>query len=567
MCAARRARSIPSDDTEPRPMTRFRLLVTDEIDPEGVDILRAEPAFDVEEVPTLPRDTLLERIGDYDALIGRSATQVPAALLRRARRLRVLGRAGVGTDNIDLDEATALGIAVINAPAGNTVAVAELFFGNLIGLVRHIPRAATSMREGRWDRSALLGTELRGRSLGIVGLGRIGGEIATRARAFGMQVAAYDPYVTDERFDAMRVRKAATLDELVTESDVLTVHTPLTAETRGLIGRRELGRLPKGAIVVNMARGGIVDDGALVAALSSGHLRGAVLDVYEKEPLAADNPLRAMENVLLTPHLGASTSEGQRNVAVDVCAGVRDALLTGELSRAVNVAGGAQAAWAGLQPAILLARRAAAVARALLADQGARAVQHLSVRVGPDLAESGTLLLSAAAAGLLEGVTEESRLNLVSARALAEARGISLSCGTLPTAEPAAAVQVSVRGGLQELMVAGAAPPGSGPRLTRIGAFHVDVTPRQTLLVLTNADVPGVIGRVGTLLGSASVNIAEYHQARLAQGGDALAAISVDGVLDESVRLQLLALPDIRSATVVNFAPPEARTDSRGVSG
>ena len=540
-------------------MTRFRLLVTDEIDPEGVDILRAEPAFQVDEEPTLPRDVLLERIGDYDALIGRSATQVPAALLRRARRLRVIGRAGVGTDNIDLAAATELGIAVINAPAGNTVAVAELFFGNLLGLVRHIPRAAQSMREGRWDRSVLLGTELRGRTLGIVGLGRIGGEVAQRARAFGMQLAAYDPYVTDERFDALRVRRATTLDELVAGADVLTVHTPLSAETRGLVGRRELGRLPKGAIVVNMARGGIVDDGALVAALASGHLRGAVLDVFEKEPLAADSALRTMENVLLTPHLGASTTEGQRNVAVDVCISVRDALLTGELTGAVNVAGATPGAWSGMQPAILLARRAAAVARALLADQGARAVQHLNVRVGPDLAEAATLLLSSAAAGLLEGVTAEDRLNLVSARALAEARGISLACGILPTAEPAAAVQVTVRGGLQELTVAGTAPPGSGPRLTRIGAFHVDVTPRQTLLVLTNADVPGVIGRVGTLLGDAHVNIAEYHQARLAQGGDALAAVSVDGVLDESVRLQLLALPDIRSATVVNFAPPVSR--------
>ena len=541
-------------------MSRFRLLVTDEIDPEGVDILRAEPAFQVDEEPTLPKEVLLERIGDYDALIGRSATQVPAALLRRAKRLRVIGRAGVGTDNIDLAAATELGIAVINAPAGNTVAVAELFFGNLIGLVRHIPRAAQSMREGRWDRSALLGTELRGRSLGIVGLGRIGGEVAQRARAFGMHVAAYDPYVTDERFDALRVRRATTLDELVAGADVLTVHTPLSADTRGLVGRRELGRLPKGAIVINMARGGIVDDGALVAALASGHVRGAVLDVYEREPLAADSPLRTMENVLLTPHLGASTTEGQRNVAVDVCISVRDALLTGELTGAVNVAGATPGAWSGMQPAILLARRAAAVARALLADQGARAVQHLNVRVGPDLAEAATLLLASAAAGLLEGVTAEDRLNLVSARALAEARGISLACGILPTAEPAAAVQVTVRGGLQELTIAGAAPPGSGPRLTRIGAFHVDVTPRQTLLVLTNADVPGVIGRVGTLLGDASVNIAEYHQARLAQGGDALAAVSVDGVLDESVRLRLLALPDIRSATVVNFAPPPTRS-------
>jgi D-3-phosphoglycerate dehydrogenase len=255
----------------------FRVLVTDEIDPEGVAILAAEPKITVDEVPTLPKEDLLARIGDYDAIIGRSATRIWAYLLQKGRKLKVVGRAGVGVDNIALDAATSLGVAVINAPAGNTIAVVELFFGAVISLLRHIPRADTSMHAGRWDRSALLGSELKDRTLGIVGLGRIGGEIATRARAFGMNVIAYDPYIAQSRFEVLRVQEMKTLEELLQKSSVLTLHTPLTDETTGLIGRREVSRLPKQSIVVNMARGGIVDEKALLEGLNSKHLFGAVI--------------------------------------------------------------------------------------------------------------------------------------------------------------------------------------------------------------------------------------------------------------------------------------------------
>ncbi|HET9683133.1 MAG TPA: hydroxyacid dehydrogenase, partial [Gemmatimonadaceae bacterium] len=276
----------------------FRILVTDDIDPDGVALLTAEPRFVVDEVPTLPRDELLARIDQYDAFVGRSATRITDELLRAATRLRVVGRAGVGVDNIALDTATELGIAVINAPAGNTIAVAELFFGTVIGLLRHLPHAAVSMRDGKWDRSKLLGTELKGKTLVIVGVGRIGGEIATRALAFGMEVAGYDPYVSDERFRSLRVRRLPTLEEGLDEADFLTVHTPLTEETDGMIGRRELARLKAGAIVINMARGGIVEEGALVAALESGQLRGAIVDAFTKEPLAPDHPLRRAPHTL-----------------------------------------------------------------------------------------------------------------------------------------------------------------------------------------------------------------------------------------------------------------------------
>ncbi len=536
----------------PEALMTYRVLVTDGVDAEGLVLLTAEPGLVVDEVPTLPRDELLRRIPDYDAIVGRSATKISAELLRAATRLKVVGRAGVGIDNIALDVATSLGVAIINAPAGNTVAVAELFFGAVIGLLRQLPKAAQTMSAGGWDRAAFMGRELKGKTLGIVGLGRIGSEVATRAHAFGMIVAAYDPYISDERFTALRVRRAATLDALVAEANILTVHVPLTDETRGMIGKREISHLPARSVVVNMARGGIIDEGALVAALESDQLRGAVLDVFTSEPPPPDDPLRRAPNLVLTPHLGANTVEAQRNVSRDVCAAVRDALLHNDLSRSLNVAG-SSAGWGDLQGAMLVARRAAAVARAVPADQGMRAVRRLSLRVSPELAHGGAALLAAAAAGLLEGVIETDRLNLINARSLAEARGIELSVGESHELGAQRVVEVALAGGMQQLAVAGSAPEGSTPRLTRIGSFHVDVNPRQTMIILTNKDVPGVIGRVGTLLGERHVNIAEYHQARLAQGGDALAAVSVDGAVDEATRQALLELPDVVTASIVNF--------------
>ena len=542
----------------------FTILVTDEVDAEGVALLRARPDFVVDERPTRPWRDLLDVIGDYDAVVGRSATQLPAELLRRARRLQVIGRAGVGTDNIDVAEATSLGIAVINAPAGNTVSVAELFFGSLIALVRRLPNAFASMRAGRWDRSDLLGTELRGRTLGIIGLGRIGGEIATRARAFGMAVLAYDPYIAPERFERLHAARAESLDELLAGADIVTIHTPLTAETRGMIRARELALVRDGGIVANLARGGIIAEEDLAAELRRNHLRGAILDVFEREPLAADHPFRAMPNVVLTPHIGASTAEGQRNVAVDVCAHVRDALLSGILSSAINVAGGERAAWEDLREGVVLVRRAAAMARALLADRGARAIDQLTLRIGRGLIHGDDVLLSSAAIGIVEAVVEGARLNLVNARSQAESRGIVLAVAPLPS-EQLYLLRLTVRGEGNELTIAGVAAPGAHPRITQIDRFTVDVMPRRTMIVLTNADVPGVIGRVGTVLGDAGANIAEYHQSRTSQGGNALAAITVDGSIDRELRAKLLATPDVHSVTVVNFeddAPAASASDA-----
>ena len=536
----------------------YRILVTDEIDRDGLALLQAVPQFTVDEFPTLPPGELLERIPEYDAIVGRSATRISGELLRQGKRLRVVGRAGVGVDNIALETATQLGIAVINAPAGNTVAVAELFFGGIISLLRHIPIAAESMRAGRWERSALMGSELNGRTLGIVGVGRIGGAVATRAHGFGLEVVGYDPYITDSRFETLRVRRAPTLEALLDEADVVTVHTPLTDETKGMIGRRELGRMKPGAILANLARGGITDDSALLEALQSGRLAGAVLDVYSKEPLAGDNALRQAPNTILLPHIGASTTQAQRNVAVEVCEAVREALVMGDLSSSINVAtveGPWRDPWRELREVMLLTRRAAALGRAILADQGVRVLQRLTVRCDPTLAGGREALLAAAALGTLEAVLGTERLNLINARAIAEARGMELASGESAQMPPST-VKISLRAGMQELTVRGRAVPGLPPRLTQIGGFHVDLnigTRQPTLIVLTNRDVPGVIGRVGTILGNAGVNIAEYHQARLAEGGEALAAIAVDGVANGELRQSLLEIPEVQSATVVSF--------------
>ena len=530
-----------------------RILVTDDIDPEGVALLTAVPEFQVDVVPTLPPKDLIARIGDYDALVGRSATRISEEVLDKAARLKVIGRAGVGVDNVAVAKATELGIAVINAPAGNTIAVAELFFGALLGFMRQIPDAARSMAEGRWDRSKLMGHELKGRTLGIVGVGRIGTEVSKRAHAFGMEVVGYDPYISDDRFAALRVRRASELTELLAAVDVVTVHTPLTDETRGMIGTNELAQLKPGAVVVNMARGGIVDDTALLASLRAGHLSGAVLDVFAVEPLPPDHPLRSAPNVVLTPHMGASTHEAQRNVAVDVSEAVRDALLSGELSRSLNVAAVPRDEWLELQPTMAVAERAATLARALLADRGHRQIKRLSLRCGPSVIGGGDLLLASATVGVLSGVVESDRLNLINAKTLAEARGLELSVRESQRLEHPHAVEVKLYAAGAELSVQGVAAAGTPPRITRIDRFHVDVPPRRTLIVLTNKDVPGVIGRVGTLLGEARINIASYHQSRLAQGGDALAAISVDDPVPTEVCSRLLNLPDVRSATVVTF--------------
>ncbi|HET7275327.1 MAG TPA: phosphoglycerate dehydrogenase [Longimicrobiaceae bacterium] len=521
---------------------RFRVLVTDDVDPEGIAILRAAPAIEVIERPTRPAPEVIDEIANYDALIGRSATRISHELLDAGARLRVVGRAGVGVDNVDIERATELGIAVINAPGGNTISVAELTFGVLISILRNVHTAAASMRDGAWARSALGGTELRGRTLAVIGLGRIGGEVARRARTFGMRVISFDPYVSPSRFDELGVESAATLNDALDAGDVLSLHVPLTSETRGMIGAAELARLRPGSIVLNLARGGIIVEDALVEALQSGHVAAAGLDVFAHEPLEADSPLRTLPNVLLTPHLGASTGEAQRSVAIEACTAVRDALLTGDLSAALNAGLVGGGGWGELRPLLDLAERLGRLGRALLPG----GLSAIELRYSGPREEAPRPLLLAALQGALRDIVDRRAINLVNAQHVAAERGIETAWTRVSGhAELGEEIELRLESGDGGIRIGGALLGEAHGRITRIGAFRVDIAPRGTLVVLRNHDVPGVIGRVGTLLGEAGVNIAEYHQARLQAGGEALAAVSVDGKLDPEVLERLTRLPEV----------------------
>jgi len=527
---------------------QFRVLVTDEVDPQGLALLRATPQIEVVERPTRPAPELIAEIGDYDALIGRSATRISRELLDAGTRLKVIGRAGVGVDNVDIDRATELGIAVINAPGGNTVSVAELVFGVLISYLRHIHVAIDSMRDGEWRRSKLGGAELRGRTMVIVGMGRIGSEVARRGRVFGLKLVGYDPYVSASRFDELGVDRVETFDEALAIADILTLHVPLTSETQGMIGPKELARLRPNSILLNYARGGIIDEDALLVALNAGSIAAAALDVFAVEPLAKDHPFRAMSNVILTPHLGASTAEAQRNVAIEACAAVRDALLTGDLSAAMNAAGVGGPALGDIRPLLQLADRLGRMGRALLPT----AVSAMELRYSGPREEVARPLLLSALQGAMSNVLDSRAINLVNAQHVAAERGIETAWTHVSRQhEHGEEIELRMEAGNRGTRIGGSLLGEAYGRITRIGAFRVDVAPRGTLIVLRNRDVPGVIGRVGTLLGEAGVNIAEYHQARLQAGGEALAAVQVDSSISAELLEKLCSFPEILDATQV----------------
>lgn len=520
---------------------RYRILLADAIAEEGLAILRDEPRLDVDDRSGVAQDELLSLVGVYDALIVRSRTHVTAEVLDRARRLRVIGRAGIGVDNIDVDRATRLGIVVLNAPAGNALSAAELTMALLLALARHVLRADRAVRQGGWRAVELQGVELYGKTLGLVGCGRIGSEVARRARAFGMRVIAYDPYLHPERAREAGV-ELVTLPDLLEESDVLSIHAPLTAETRSLIGAQELARMKRTAYLLNVARGGIVDEAALAEALRAKRIAGAALDVFEREPPAPDHPLFGLENVIVTPHLGAATEEAQRSVGIEICRAVRDALLSGDLRTAVNAPGLAGRALAEIAPLVDLANRLGRILGGLTRS----GYRTLEVRYSGAREDALTPLAAAATQGLLADVVE-GPLNIVNAMAVAMERGLVVTWSRSATrADYRDLIEIDLATPDGTVRVAGALlGEGQHPRVVRINEYHVDIVPEGTILILKNRDVPGVIGRVGSILGAAGVNIAEYHQARLAAGGDALAAIAVDGRVERETIEELAAVPEI----------------------
>jgi D-3-phosphoglycerate dehydrogenase / 2-oxoglutarate reductase len=521
---------------------RWRVVVLDPIEAEGLAPLLEDSRIDVVHRHGLQGEEQARALADADAVLVRSMSRITRASLAHADRLRVIGRAGVGVDNIDVDAATERGIAVLNAPSGNTISAAELTMALLLALVRRVPGADSSMRAGRWDRKSFQGSELHGKTLGLIGAGRIGAEVAKRAQGFGMRVVAFDPFLRQERARALDIQLCSDLDDVLRRADVLSLHTPLTESTARMIGDEQLARLPRGAYLVNAARGGVVDELALVRALESGQLAGAALDVFEQEPLPPEHPLRGAPNTVLSPHLGAATREAQRNVAVEIAVLVRAALVEGDYSQAVNTPEIAGEELRRLRPLLDLSRRLGLLARALLDG----ALRHVEVRYSGEAEEPLRLLAAAGLSGVLASAMGRGAVNIVNAMHIAESRAISVRHVWEPArADYAEYVELRLEGAAGHAEVGGAVMGEHQPRVVWINGYRVDVRPRGTLLVLRNQDVPGVIGRVGTLLGEAGLNIAEYHQARRRIGGEALAAVTLDARAGAALLKRLGELPDV----------------------
>jgi len=527
---------------------RFTVLIADGVSESGLQPLLSDSNFNVEQGGS-GLEALSDLLPRAHALVVRSATKVNRALLDRSPNLQVVGRAGVGVDNIDLEACTERGIAVLNAPAGNTVSAAELTMALILSVARHISAADHSVRAGEWKRARFGGIELRGKTLGLIGAGRIGGEVANRARAFGMRTMAYDPYLTDDRAMELGLDRA-TLDEVIRTADVLSLHVPLTEQTRNMISTEQLASMKKGAILVNVARGGVIDEAALAESLTNGHLGGAALDVYDQEPLEAGSVLRAAPNIVLTPHLGASTAEAQELVSVEIAKAVADALLHGDLSRALNAPAIGGEALRRMRPLLELSRKLGRLS-SVLAPGGIRGVE---VRYAGGSADGVGILASYTLMGLLGAILGDDQVNFVNAPWLAEQRGIGVSRQHLARrTDYTEFLEVVVKTDAGQVKLAGALLGDRHPRVVRIDDYHVDIEPRGSLVVIRNRDVPGVIGKVGSLLGDAGLNIAGYHQARLHAGGDALAAVAVDGRVDRDVIQRLIAMPEVTDARVVDL--------------
>jgi D-3-phosphoglycerate dehydrogenase len=494
-------------------------------------------------------------VGEFDALVVRSATKVTRALLSEPGRLRVIGRAGVGVDNVDVDAATERGILVVNAPTANLTSAVEHTFALLLALARRLPAADASMKRGEWDRKSFVGVELHGKTLGIVGLGRIGQRVAARARGFEMKVAAFDPF-TDPELAARLGVEMLSLDELLAAADVVTLHTPLTRETRHLIDATRLARTKPGALIVNCGRGGVVDEAALLAALESGRIAGAAIDVFETEPPTSFE-LARHPRVVATPHIGAQTGEAQERIAIETATTVI-AALGGEMpAAAVNLP--FVPAGARTQPLLRLAERLGELAATLAGPPLALLEAELAGGAGDDLVPVSVAVLKGALAG------PDRPVNYVNAEWVAAERGVAVTRRAAPaSADYPQLVRVRAEGE-RRIELAGALFGAGEPRVVEFLGYRLEFSPRGRLLVIENRDVPGVVGGVGTLLGAAGVNIAEIHLARVRETGSALAVLRLDQAPDYSLLERLRELPGIESARAFDLgsAPGEVAAARR----
>ena len=528
-----------------------KIFVADDVSESGLGPLRSS-GFIVEKRPGLATADLREALKDCEGLIVRSETKVTAELLDEANSLRVIGRAGVGVDNIDVPAATIRGVVVMNAPDGNTITTAEHTIAMLIALARSIPQASSSLKSGRWDRKKFIGVELQGKTLGIVGLGRIGRVVASRARALGMLIVAYDPFIATDQARDLEI-ELAPLDQVFARADFLTVHTPLTSETRGLVDRDAISKMKKGARIINCARGGLIDEDALYEALTSGAIAGAALDVFNEEPPPADHKLLQLDQVIVTPHLGASTKEAQEGVAFTVAEQMRDFLLTGALRGAVNLPAISTKEFNLLQPYVALAESMGRF-QAQLVD---RAVSEVRIEYAGEIVDIDAAPVTRAfLAGMLRDIS--ARVNVVNAFLIADERGIKVTTTYVRTGgDMLPAIRTEITAGQSKHSLAGTLF-GYGEqrregRITEIDGFNLEATPHGHMLVTRNNDVPGVVGGIGTILGQGGVNISRFHLGRRERGGEALAVIEVDAPLSKETLQSLRSLEQVISAQPIDL--------------
>jgi D-3-phosphoglycerate dehydrogenase / 2-oxoglutarate reductase len=504
----------------------YKVLVTDSIADSGLELLRQQNDVELTYRPGLKGQELLDAIADAEALITRSGTGVTEELLAAAKKLRVVGRAGVGLDNVDVDASTARGVLVVNAPTANIISATEHTMALLLAACRNIAEADQSVKRGEWVRSKFMGLELNGKTLGIIGLGRIGSGISRRARAFGMRVMAYDPYIASSVGDKLGVELGA-LEPLLKSADFITVHTPLTDETKGMIGPDEFAKMKDGVVVVNCARGGIYEENALAAALHSGKVAAAAVDVYVEEPPAKDHPLLNAPNIVLTPHIGANTIEAQDRVAVQTAEMVVEALRGSIFVSAVNLPFEGDASAAGM---IALSEKLGLLAAQLLKSPVIRA--EIELRGVEE--KLSNILQVAALKGLLSPNLSQT-VNFVNAQAVAQQRGIDVSTTTHPTPlDYTHLITFRASTKTEEVCVSGTLFGERNQRVVSLNNFRVEFEPSGYLLYMTNKDVPGVVGKVGTILGDREVNIAEYNLARDAGRGVAMAIVNVDSAIDQA---------------------------------
>jgi D-3-phosphoglycerate dehydrogenase / 2-oxoglutarate reductase len=525
-----------------------RVLISDKLSEAAVQIFR-DRGVDVDYLPDLgkDKDALLAKIGEYDGLAIRSATKVSPKILEAAKNLKVIGRAGIGVDNVDIPAATARGIVVMNTPFGNAITTAEHALSMMMALARQIPEASASTLAGKWEKNRFMGVELFNKTLGIIGCGNIGSIVADRALGLKMKVIAYDPFLSPERALEIGVEKVELL-ELITRADFITLHTPLTDKTRDIIGEAAISRMKKGVRIINCARGGLVNEEALYNALVSKQVAGAALDVFEVEP-ATDHKLFKLENVIATPHLGASTGEAQENVALQVAEQMSDYLIKGAVTNALNMPSISAEEAPRLKPYVALAEKLGSFAGQLTDST----IHGIIIEYAGDVGEMNTKALSSAAlAGILQA--QLGTINMVSAPVVAKERGIKVDevkqskRGAYETY-----IRITIKTDKYERSVAGTVFGDGRPRIIQIKGIELECNFGPHMLYITNNDKPGFVGRVGTLLGNAGINMGTFHLGRVAEGADAISIIETDGEVPQAVMDQVQQVTNVLQVKALRF--------------